>query len=134
MAKRGFAGMDYSDFKRLQKFRFSEATESVVTPDKMGQALRRKISSLEDLCEEFPVEPWVILLRMHFRPVHALRVSPYTTDTRRTQRGFGDELWQVGKEQMIREEAICFAEALRTSKTPPKWGTLDKRFGSSFLH
>jgi hypothetical protein len=34
---------------------------------------------------------------------------------------------------MARDEAIYLAEKLRVGKTPPVWGTIDKRFGDSFL-
>lgn len=135
-AKR-FYEMDSSELMHLRKLRSSEATESAETPDKpqkMGEALRRKITSLTDLCLEFPEENWVILLRMHYRPVHALRISRYGTETVRTHGGVGDEVWMVGQEKMTKDEAIYLAEKLRTSQKPPLWGTLDLRFGSSFLH
>jgi len=70
---------------------------------------------------------------MHFRPVVPVRLNPATTDNLRTRNGEGDEVWQVGHEFMTKDEAIYKAEKLRRSKTPPVWGTIDKRFGDSFF-
>lgn len=73
------------------------------------------------------------LLRMHYRPVVPVRLNPETTEILRTRNGHGDEVWQVGSEYMTRDEAIYRAEQLRVRKTPPLWGTIDGRFGDSFL-
>lgn len=73
------------------------------------------------------------LLRMHYRPVIPVRLNPETTEILRTRNGHGDEVWQVGGEIMTRDEAVHIAEKLRVGKVPPKWGTLDGRFGDSFL-
>lgn len=126
--------MDYSDLKRLRRSRSSEEIESEKTPDKRrGAALRVKIRHIDDLNKQYPERLWVTLLRMHFRPVVPVRLNPETTENLRTRNGLGDEVWQVGAEFMTKDEAICRAEKLRTSKTPPMWGTIDKRFGDSFL-
>lgn len=73
------------------------------------------------------------LLRMHFRPVAPVRLNPETLDILRTRNGHGDEVWQVGSEFMTKDEAIYLAEKLRVEKNPPIWGTIDGRFGDSFL-
>lgn len=126
--------MDYSDLKHLRRSRFSEEIESEKTPDKRrGAALRVKIRHIDDLNRQYPERLWVTLLRMHFRPVVPVRLNPETTENLRTRNGMGDEVWQVGHEFMTKDEAIYKAEKLRCSKTPPVWGTIDKRFGDSFL-
>ena len=126
--------MDYSDLKRLRQSGSSEGTESEKTPDKKkGAALRVKLKHIDDLNRQYPEKLWVTLLRMHYRPVVPVRLDTNTTETLRTRNGHGDEVWQVGSEVMTRDEAIYKAEQLRVGKTPPKWGTLDKRFGDSFL-
>jgi len=70
---------------------------------------------------------------MHYRPVVPVRLNPETTEILRTRNGHGDEVWQVGSEFMTRDEAIYLAEKLRVGKTQPVWGTIDGRFGDSFL-
>lgn len=126
--------MDYSDLKRLRQSGSSEETASEKTPDKRkGAALRVKLKHIDDLNRQYPERLWVTLLRMHFRPVVPVRLNPETTETLRTRNGEGDEVWQVGSEFMTKDEAIYKAEKLRRSKTPPVWGTIDGRFGDSFL-
>jgi hypothetical protein len=126
--------MDYSDLKRLRRSRSSEEIESQKTPDKRrGAALRVKIRHIDELNRQYPERLWVTLLRMHFRPVVPVRLNPATTENLRTRNGEGDEVWQVGHEFMTKDEAIYKAEKLRRSKTPPVWGTIDKRFGDSFF-
>lgn len=73
------------------------------------------------------------LLRMYYRPVVPVRLNSETTEILRTRNGHGDEVWQVGSDIMTKDEAICLAEKLRVGKTPPIWGTIDGRFGDSFL-
>ena len=120
--------------KHLRRSRSSEEIESEKTPDKRrGAALRVKIRHIDDLNRQYPERLWVTLLRMHFRPVVPVRLNPETTENLRTRNGMGDEVWQVGHEFMTKDEAIYKAEKLRCSKTPPVWGTIDKRFGDSFF-
>jgi len=126
--------MDLSELERLRARKYQEETESGKTPDKKkGAALRVKLKHIDDLNRQFPERRWVTLLRMHFRPVVPVRLNPETTEILRTRNGHGDEVWQVGSEFMTKDEAIYLAEKLRVGKTPPLWGTIDGRFGDSFL-
>lgn len=126
--------MDLSELERLRARKYLEETESGKTPDKKkGAALRVKLKHIDDLNRQFPEKRWVTLLRMHYRPVVPVRLNPDTTETMRTRNGHGDEVWQVGSEYMTKEEAIYKAEKLRVERTPPLWGTIDGRFGDSFL-
>ena len=126
--------MDLSELERLRARKYVEETGSGKTSDKKkGAALRRNITHLEELNKIYPEKRWVTLLRMHFRPVIPVRLNPETTETLRTHNGHGEEVWQVGAQIMARDEAIYLAEKLRVGKTPPVWGTIDKRFGDSFL-
>ena len=125
--------MDLSELERLRARKYQEGTESERKSDKKGAALRVKLKHIDDLNRQFPETRWVTLLRMHYRPVAPVRLNPETTETMRTRNGHGDEVWQVGSEIMTRDEAVYRAEKLRVGKVPPKWGTLDRRFGDSFL-
>ena len=126
--------MDYSDLKRLRQSGLSEEVASEKTPNKRkGAALRVKLKHIDDLNRQYPERLWVTLLRMHFRPVVPVRLNPESIETLRTRNGEGDEVWQVGAEFMTKDEAIYKAEKIRRAKTPPIWGTIDGRFGDSFL-
>ena len=126
--------MDLSELERLRARKYLEETESEKKPDKKkGAALRVKLKHIDDLNRQFPEKRWVTLLRMHYRPVVPVRLNSETTEILRTRNGHGDEVWQVGSEYMTRDEAIYRAEQLRVRKTRPRWGTIDKRFGDSFL-
>ena len=126
--------MDLSELERLRARKYPEGTESEKKPDKKkGAALRVKLKHIDDLNRQFPEKRWVTLLRMHYRPVVPVRLNSETTEILRTRNGHGDEVWQVGSDIMTKDEAICLAEKLRVGKTPPIWGTIDGRFGDSFL-
>jgi hypothetical protein len=126
--------MDLSELERLRARKYQEEIGSGKTPDKKrGAALRVKLKHIDDLNRQFPEKRWVTLLRMHYRPVVPVRLNPETTEILRTLNGHGDEVWQIGSEYMTRDEAIYRAEQLRVGKTPPVWGTIDGRFGDSFL-
>ena len=126
--------MDLSELERPRALKYQEETGSGRTPDKKkGAALRVKLKHIDDLNRQFPERRWVTLLRMHYRPVVPVRLNPETTETLRTHNGHGEEVWQVGAQIMARDEAIYLAEKLRVGKTPPVWGTIDRRFGDSFL-
>ena len=126
--------MDLSELERLRAQKYREEIESEKKPDKKkGSALRVKLKHIDDLNREFPEKPWVTLLRMHYRPVIPVRLNPETTEVLRTRNGYGDEVWLVGSSIMTRDEAVHHAEELRVGKVTPKWGTIDGRFGDSFL-
>ena len=70
---------------------------------------------------------------MYYKPVFMVRQNNYTTEPELDHGLFGDRQWRVGPMIMSEMEAIEHAEQIRTSKREPRWGTLDKRFGSGFL-
>lgn len=126
--------MDLSQLERLRMLKYAEETDSERKPDKRkGSALRRKIRSEEDLNREFPERKWVTLLRLYYRPVRPLRIHEDSTEPARSHGSYGEELWKIGPDTMTKREAIKLAEELRCSKKPPRWGTIDGRFGDSFL-
>lgn len=98
-----------------------------------GAGLRRKIRKEEDLNAAYPERKWLTLLRMHYRPVKPVRVNQETTEPARKHGYYGDEMWDVGGNQMTKREAVLLAENLRCSTETPVWGTIDQRFGDSFL-
>ena len=126
--------MDLSQLERLRMRKYPEESASGKMSDKrLGSALRRTIRVEEDLNRAYPERKWLTLLRMHYRPVQPIRAHGDTTIPARTHGFYGEELWKVGTEVMTKREAIEHAEYLRCSQKPPRWGTIDQRFGDSFL-
>lgn len=116
----------------MRKYREDDASEKM-SDNRRGSGLRRKIRVEEDLNRSFPERKWLTLLRMYYRPVRPVRAHGDTTIPARTHGFYGEELWKVGVEVMTKREAIEHAEYLRCSQKPPRWGTIDQRFGDSFL-